>query len=261
MIDTATMNCSNSERSADSRVSRECGRIVTGGTRVIAACSKYDPMKTKTPTLNASSLMRTHALAIAIGLAVFTQISPPAHATYIATLDQVGSNVVGTGSGSLDITNLTLLASGATGGTAINGSLALFQVGPTPVAFIDAYRGISGPTSFGSGGLHLPDSGAGNIVGIFGASGHLSVPQGYVSGTALGTTTDTWNNATFATLGVTPGTYLWTWGSGAHADSFELRIGSASVPDSASTAALFGIALIGLCLVRRKIPGAAARQS
>jgi hypothetical protein len=32
----------------------------------------------------------------------------------------------------------------------------------------------------------------------------------------------TYDNVTFATIGVTPGTYEWTWGSGAHADSFTL---------------------------------------
>jgi hypothetical protein len=51
------------------------------------------------------------------------------------------------------------------------------------------------------------------------------VPTGYVSGAAL-SNTSTYDNATFASLGVTPGAYVWTWGSGAHIDSFTLVIGA-----------------------------------
>ena len=62
----------------------------------------------------------------------------------------------------------------------------------------------------------------------------MFVPTGYVSGASLGTSTDTWSGATFASLGVAPGTYTWTWGTGADADSFTLQIGAAAVPEPAS---------------------------
>ena len=46
----------------------------------------------------------------------------------------------------------------------------------------------------------------------------LLVPLGYVSGSPL-TGTATWTNQTIAGMGFTPGSYLYTWGSGANADS------------------------------------------
>lgn len=57
----------------------------------------------------------------------------------------------------------------------------------------------------------------------------------------------TFANRTFATLGLTQGTYIWNWGSGANADTFTLNIGSAAVPEpltilGAATAAGFGAA-------------------
>ena len=71
-------------------------------------------------------------------------------------------------------------------------------------------------------------SGSGDMVGIAAASSIeisgivLSVPRGYVSGTALSDMA-TYSGKTFATLGVTPGTYVWTWGSGAN-QNFTLQI-------------------------------------
>jgi hypothetical protein len=48
----------------------------------------------------------------------------------------------------------------------------------------------------------------------------------------------TYNDATFTTLGITPGTYTWTWGTGAN-QNFTLDAIATGVPDSGSTFGLF----------------------
>ena len=51
----------------------------------------------------------------------------------------------------------------------------------------------------------------------------VTVPIGYTSGFLSGTST--YVGKTFATLGITPGTYTYTWGSGPNASSIILQIG------------------------------------
>ena len=99
---------------------------------------------------------------------------------------------------------------------------------------VDRYDGLfTGPTNFGSGLATSASSGSGDLVGInlFDVldgigNGLLFLPQGYVSGAALSDSM-TFNNATFASLGVMPGTYVWTWGTGLQNQNFTLIIGSA----------------------------------
>jgi PPE-repeat protein len=122
-------------------------------------------------------------------------ITQSARANFIATIDQVGTDVVVTGSGTIDLTGLSFLFGGiATPGISPNtGSLS---VGPS--ASVDAYSGISGPASFDSGGFTFANGGSGDVVGVQGLL--LLVPQGYVSGNPLSGTA-TYDNATFASLG------------------------------------------------------------
>ena len=108
---------------------------------------------------------------------------------------------------------------------------------------------MGGPISFGSGFLSFPSSGSGDFVGINRHESFIFVPLGYVSGTALSDSA-TYSGKTFATLGVTEGTYLWTWGNGAD-QNFTVQIGP--VPDGGSTVSLLGSALLGLAALRRKL--------
>ena len=80
----------------------------------------------------------------------------------------------------------------------------------------------------------------------------IGLPVGYLSNDPLSSSA-TWTAATFASLGLTPGTYEWTWGTGMDADSFTLQIGPAGVPDTGSTLSLLSFASLGLVALRRKL--------
>ena len=114
----------------------------------------------------------------------------------------------------IDLTGLSFFGSGPAGGSNIDSAVGQIITGPTPDVPFTVYSGsIAGPTSFGSGGLTFANSGSGDIVGITGISDALVVPLGYDFGSAL-SDTSTYTGATFNSLGVTPGTYVWTWGEG-----------------------------------------------
>jgi hypothetical protein len=184
-------------------------------------------------------------------VALSAVLCPSAKATYIATLNEVGTDVVGIGSGSIDLTELTFGGNLSDFSALINPTIAMLFLGSGDVAI---YSGLSGPTNFGSGGFTPANSQTGNIVGIFGgAVSLLHLPVNYISATPLGTSTGTWNSATFASLGLTPGTYVWTWGSGIHADNFTLQIGPANVPETGSTIALMLGAVGTLIAFRQKV--------
>ena len=114
---------------------------------------------------------------------------------------------------------------------------------------VAVYAGITGPASFGRGGHSVASIGGGDAVAVNGADGFLGVPLGYVSGSALSSSME-FAGQTFASIGLSPGTYAWTWGAGINADSFTVEIGPA-VPEPAS-ALTVGVGLIGLAAVRRR---------
>jgi hypothetical protein len=199
------------------------------------------------------AFMKWVAGAAALGAAMLVSLfTPSAQAAYIVALTQQGSNVVATGSGTIDLAGLSSYAVGTDRANVapFGGGIATGPATPVPM---DLYTGVTGPTSFGSGGETLASSGSGDIVALYGLSQFLEVPAGYASGNPLSDTA-TYDNQTFASFDATPGTYVWTWGSGADADSFMLQIGgpASSVPEPA-TALLFGIPLAVLVLARRNL--------
>jgi hypothetical protein len=89
--------------------------------------------------------------------------------------------------------------------------------------------------------------GGGDTIAVNGADGVLGVPLAFVSGDALSNSMD-FAGETIASLGLTPGIYTWTWGSGINVDSLTVQIGPVSEPASL---ARFGVGLAGLGMALR----------
>jgi hypothetical protein len=119
--------------------------------------------------------------------------------------------------------------------------------------------GISGPTSIGTTtAQQFATTGTGLIAGVnyinFTGMGVIEIDQGYKSGAQISSTA-TWANSTFSSLGLTPGTYEWTWGSGPNADDLIVQIGPSAVPAPTSLALAGvggGILLAGAASRRRR---------
>ena len=201
-------------------------------------------------------LKRLLPLGLVASAAVALLVPAAANATpYVVTLVQQGSNVVATGSGAFDLTGLTLAGGGTSVASQVGANQGFIAIGPT-LTTLDVYTGYSGPTSFGTGTNTAATTTSGeDFAGIFPvgySAPYLLVRTGYASEDALFGTA-TYNNASFASLGVTPGTYVWTWGTGAD-QSFTLDIASvASVPEPASLGMFgLGVLLLGAFAERRR---------
>jgi hypothetical protein len=197
------------------------------------------------------TLIKRIAGAAALGVVLLAGLSSaPAQAGYVVTLEEVGTDVLASGIGPIDLTGLKLIPNGGSPAF-ILAKFGFIITGPAASTPTDNYRQIAGPGSFGSSDRPIePGNGNGDVVGVQANAQELSVPAGYVSGTALSDNA-IYDGQTFASLGVTPGTYEWMWGTGAN-QNFTLIIGVAvgapvPTPEPAS-ASLLGMALVGLLL-------------
>ena len=193
--------------------------------------------------------MFNSAKTMTVAALIVLVLGGTSHGGYVVNVMQSGGDVVAAGSGTIDPTDLTPPGLGNAGAELdASGGTALF--GPHSAVSANYYDGINGPNAFGTGGVFGADSGNGDLVGVQGS--RLWLPQDYVSGSLLNST-DTFSGQTFASLGLTPGTYTWTWGSGADADFFTMNIGGSSVPEPSSLLlASSGLGLLALAARARR---------
>lgn len=157
----------------------------------------------------------------------------PARAAYVLNLTETEAGVFGQGSGSINLSGLTKTSEGILPGAA-RALAGLVIIGAQAEA--DQYSGlISGPSGFGAGDLiSLATTGSGFIIGVFGSANtpngptlfspsDIILPNNYISGADLGVSTAEWTGASFASLGISPGTYIWQWDTGSGTDSFTLN--------------------------------------
>lgn len=177
---------------------------------------------------------------------VLLLVSMSSHAALVVTAIESGGDVIliTDPGGSLNLNGLTFVSSPNLSGGALAPLDGGFALGDSSAVAIDAYTGYTGPTTIGSGALVLASSGTGDRFGIALSNQGVMVPDGYISGSAL-TGTSTYASASFATLGLTPGVYEWSWTG----DSITLNVGVVPVPGAAG---LFvsGLSLLGW--LRRK---------
>ncbi len=166
----------------------------------------------------------------------------PASAIVTLRVQQVGNDVVITGSGSANTTGLTPAGTD----NDYTNVLTDAQIYAGPAAFGDGSGGggdvslwsniSSGPLAFGSDPsiFENPSSGSGDLFGILANNGsgasYLVLPSSYSSGTSLSGTT-TFTGYTLASLGLTPGQIsTWSWGADATADSLRLEVDPVPAP-------------------------------
>src|SRR4051812_668959 len=93
---------------------------------------------------------------------------PAARAAYMMTIMQSGPNVVATGSGSIDTTNL-FAASFSSAPAYVQSQRAVLNLGPASNQTLQIYSEVSGPSSFGTNGNNtFANSGSGAPVAIVG---------------------------------------------------------------------------------------------
>jgi hypothetical protein len=186
--------------------------------------------------------LRKALCAIGGAIALASALCVPAQASIIYVFTETDGNVVGTLSGSVDTTGLTVFSGTKVSAPLFNpGTGQLFSGPGGPVAVI---FGAFAAQSWGSVGFHVADSTTGDPFAI--AHTNLFLPFGYVSGAALSGTL-TFLSATFASLGITPGSYVYTL---PNEDTVTVRF-EAPAPEPA-TLALLSLGLAGLAVARRR---------
>jgi hypothetical protein len=205
--------------------------------------------------------MRNRAFAAAgIALAVIVVVPQQADAAFVATMEQVGADVVVTGSGTLNVLALnrqdTTLAVGASLLGEIGPRRSTVSFGVDAPALLSRYFFVTAPGNFGPGELNsFTTVRSGDVVAI--TREYILLDRFYDPvGRDTLSAAMTFQNRSFADLGVTPGTYVWSWGSvEGLSDTFTLNVLAPTtetpVPAPAGLG-LFGLALAGLVLARRR---------
>jgi hypothetical protein len=177
--------------------------------------------------------------------------APSAQAAFVATFEEVGPDVVESGEGTLDLSALERVG-GIFTKSFVTPNEPSYVVGADG-AFGAIYQGaLSGPASWGPGSNTFTKTTSGDLVALVPSSEEILVPDEYAGGQL--SQSAIFLSASFASLGLTPGAYVYSWGTGDHADTFTIEVGGESpVPEPSTWAMmLIGFAGLGYAAVRRR---------
>jgi hypothetical protein len=177
-------------------------------------------------------MMRSFFVAAALCCSMWAGTAP---AAVLWSFQETSSDVVGSFSGSLDLTGASGAGISNVSQPQMTPTLATIFSGADFTLQVDLYQ-IVGPTSFGAGGTTLASSASGASLVLGGLNGVVGVPIGYSSGTMIGGQI-IFAGATFASLGITPGEYVYALPN----DTLAVRFGpAAAIPLPATLPLLLG---------------------
>ena len=131
------------------------------------------------------------------------------------TFSQVGNDVQATISGTMDVTSANYLGTNNSSGR-VRGAPTNVHIGPVidpTTVIVDTYS-ASGPTNIGTSASNIDATlGSGTASKMFGVNmaspSRVIVPAGFTVGDVEASST--WAGQSIASLGLTPGTYTFTW--------------------------------------------------
>jgi len=171
-------------------------------------------------------------VSVVLLTAAFCSASP-LRAGIVINMVQSGANVVATLSGSINSLPVVTQSGGlgVFSGVRASGpvmSVAFSSFSGVTIRQANYYTATLYPTNFGSSEtLYFADSSTASATMMFRnlSSNNVMIDQAYVLGTPV-TGTMTWLNKSFASLGVTQGSYVWGWAG----DSMTFNIGAVPSP-------------------------------
>jgi hypothetical protein len=214
--------------------------------------------------VNTCSMMYAKKLFPLGMIALGFTVGSPSEAVIHLRVDQVGNDVVVTGSGKANLSALNFSATDLS----FQNVLTDVQIYAGPSLFnagqVDLYDNVlTGPSSISSDPFLVqePDPGTstGSLFGIQADLYRLVLPKGYISNTEL-TGTSTFKNVTISELGLTTGKSIWTWGNiqDGSFDSINLEVAPGSLENVPGPLPICGssVALMWSRSLRRRITNA-----